>query len=86
MLLKTENGGEIWVEYETGVTEMLLTVYFINELIGYAVGDKLSNECIIIKTTDGRITWKKKNLFTNMNKNKPKWGGWGSDNKNFPST
>jgi photosystem II stability/assembly factor-like uncharacterized protein len=52
-ILKTENGGENWTEYLTGVTEGLESVFFIDENTGWIVGT--SNT--ILKSVDGGRTW-----------------------------
>lgn len=54
VIKKTTDGGSSWVSQSSGgITNPLLSVYFINDSIGYATG------CngIIIKTTNGGTNW-----------------------------
>ena len=51
IILKTTNAGETWQTQNSGLYGDLWSVYFVNENIGYAVGDT------ILKTTNGGTTW-----------------------------
>ena len=48
-LLKTTNGGINWYNQNTGVTDGLLCVQFLNDTVGYITG----NSGTILKTTTG---------------------------------
>ena len=49
-----------WVQQTSGTTENLISVYFINENVGWAVGEN----GIIINTTDGGANWNPQNSNT----------------------
>ena len=49
-----------WVEQNSGTSNRLLTVYFLNTEMGWAAGD----DGTILKTTDGGLTWIAHNLGT----------------------
>lgn len=55
-ILKTIDGGEIWEELNTGITSSIISMYFINDSIGIAVGGQPSVGQII-KTQDGGSSW-----------------------------
>jgi photosystem II stability/assembly factor-like uncharacterized protein len=50
-ILRTEDGGQTWSEVDTSKSE-ITSIYFINNLSGFCVGDN-----IIYKTNDGGQTW-----------------------------
>ncbi|MBK5212379.1 MAG: T9SS type A sorting domain-containing protein [Flavobacteriaceae bacterium] len=50
---KTENGGENWAQFDSGVNEIFLDLAFDGPNNGYAVGDKGK----IIKTANAGQTW-----------------------------
>lgn len=52
-LLKTEDGGENWTTFETGVQEHFFDLVFYGENLGLAVGANGS----MLKTTNGGTTW-----------------------------
>ena len=54
VILRTENGGEIWDNLELKISEKieLKSIQFIDENTGFAVGGS-----VILKTIDGGITW-----------------------------
>ena len=65
IVLKTVNGGSAWVTQNTGITDGLAVIQFINENTGYASGgfaggDKMN--CRLIKTTDGGASWNNVNV------------------------
>ena len=59
---KTTNGGNSWSSYYTGSIHEIHSIYFINNNIGWAVGDNGK----IVKTIDGGVTWVPQLSFTNM--------------------
>ena len=52
-ILKTTDGGETWIQKESGTTENLQKVQFLTPEVGYVIG----NSGILLKTTDGGETW-----------------------------
>ncbi len=74
-VIYTSNGGSLWEKRESGVTNLLLSVYFVSPTTGWCAG-----EGVIIKTTNGGINWQTQlsdpNLYVNsvyfINENK----GW----------
>ena len=52
-ILKTTNGGDSWNEYYLGSFGEINDIFFIDSLMGWAVG----YPTIILKTTDGGSTW-----------------------------
>jgi photosystem II stability/assembly factor-like uncharacterized protein len=40
LILKTVDGGNKWVKQESGVSNVLLSIFFSNKNVGYIVGDK----------------------------------------------
>jgi hypothetical protein len=52
-VLKTTDGGASWFPLNSGATASLNSVYFIDDNVGYAVGDAGT----AIKTTDGGVNW-----------------------------
>jgi len=57
-ILRTTNGGINWFTQQTNWSSGYLSVYFINELTGYAGGGHAINGIgIINKTTNGGINW-----------------------------
>lgn len=67
-IYKTINSGESWQKQNSETTLHLLSVYFINENIGFASGQAMSGcldedcdkGCVFLKTTNGGDTWTKK--------------------------
>jgi photosystem II stability/assembly factor-like uncharacterized protein len=57
-ILKTTDGGTTWSEQSNGVTLGLLSVYFVDENDGYAVGERGE----IYKTINGGIDWTSTNI------------------------
>ena len=53
IFLKSTNGGENWMEYDTGVSEYFFDMAFYNNDIGFAAGANGT----IIKTTNGGEDW-----------------------------
>ena len=51
-VLKTTDGGTTWAAESSGTAKMLYSVYFLNDLTGFAVGGSAA-----VKTTDGGATW-----------------------------
>jgi photosystem II stability/assembly factor-like uncharacterized protein len=39
LILKTVDGGNNWVKQTSGISKVLLSVFFTNDNIGYVVGD-----------------------------------------------
>lgn len=57
-LMKTTNGGLSWTAYSTGYSFHFQEIFFVNENIGFLVGNKnydLNGR--VLKTTDGGVTW-----------------------------
>lgn len=57
-LMKTTNGGLSWTAYSTGYSFHFEEIFFVNESIGFLVGNKnyeLNGR--LLKTTDGGVTW-----------------------------
>ena len=52
-VLKTINGGQNWMELNTGVNLNITNCYFLNQNIGWVVGDNGA----IFKTTNGGNSW-----------------------------
>jgi photosystem II stability/assembly factor-like uncharacterized protein len=50
-ILRTQDGGQTWNKVDTSKLE-IASIYFINNLIGFCVGDN-----VIYKTNDGGQTW-----------------------------
>ncbi len=57
-IFKTTNGGATWVALSSGTdnSSLLWSVYFTNDLTGYAVGRGIGYG-FIIKTVDGGLSW-----------------------------
>lgn len=53
LIIKTVNGGANWVTLNTGVTDQLWGLQFVNSFTGYSAGSTGR----IIKTTDAGATW-----------------------------
>jgi photosystem II stability/assembly factor-like uncharacterized protein len=49
---KSQDGGDTWVEQNSGTDKELNAVYFVNENVGWIAGEN-----IVMKTTDGGETW-----------------------------
>ena len=60
-IFKTIDGGVTWNSQFSGTTHWLSSVFFIDEVNGYIVG----NGGTILKTTDGGITWNNQPSGTN---------------------
>jgi photosystem II stability/assembly factor-like uncharacterized protein len=56
MILKTTNGGTNWSLLNTGTTEAIRSLYFVDANTGYAVGGYTSGG-VILKTTNAGATW-----------------------------
>lgn len=73
MYLSSANGyvaksidlGANWTETYTGINQLLTDIYFINNHLGYAVGDSGG----IVKTTNGGLKWSIQNSGTNKKLN-----------------
>lgn len=50
------DGGATWTDLESGITEDLLSVFFINSTIGLVAGHD-NDTGVIYKTIDGGVTW-----------------------------
>lgn len=62
-IFKTEDGGNTWVQQNSGTERHLYDMFFLNDLHGYVVGnDGVTNEGIILKTVDGGNTWESANF------------------------
>jgi photosystem II stability/assembly factor-like uncharacterized protein len=51
-ILYTSNGGEIWTEQESGTNNTLNSIYFTDEMRGWAVGYG-----VVLSTTNGGVTF-----------------------------
>ncbi len=56
-ILKTIDGGTTWSTPSSGTKDDLLSVFFPNEKLGFAVGGLFNSHGTVIKTTDGGDTW-----------------------------
>jgi photosystem II stability/assembly factor-like uncharacterized protein len=66
-IMKTKDGGASWQTQSTGAYNYLLSVYFPDVNIGYAVGGYDSaaiSKGIILKTIDGGVSWTNQNSGT----------------------
>ncbi len=59
IIVKSTDDGETWINQQVPTSNLLTSVYFVDENIGYATGVKAT----IVKTTDGGNNWY--NLFPN---------------------
>ncbi|XOV93534.1 MAG: hypothetical protein ACFHWX_02255 [Bacteroidota bacterium] len=67
-IYKTINSGDSWQKQNSGTTLHLLSVFFINENIGFASGQAMSDclnddcdkGCVFLTTTNGGEIWTKK--------------------------
>lgn len=60
--LKSEDGGENWEVITTDFTGTLMTLQFVSDTDGFAIGHKWNRETLktditILKTKDGGLTW-----------------------------
>ncbi len=55
-IYNSTDGGINWMPQNSGTTESLRSVYFINSMIGWSVGGQ-NNQAIILKTTNGGQSW-----------------------------
>jgi photosystem II stability/assembly factor-like uncharacterized protein len=62
VMLKTTDAGLTFTQLNTGTTQHLYRVCFVNANTGYAIGDNYT----VIKTTDGGASWSS-NLVTTQN-------------------
>jgi len=60
-IIKTTDGGVTWTSKNSGTSNTLKSIIFVNSTLGYAVGDSGT----ICKTTDGGTTWTHSNITTN---------------------
>ena len=57
-ILTTHNGGRTWAAQNSGTTERLYGVDFVDANVGWAVGEgPYGGSATILKTTDGGATW-----------------------------
>lgn len=61
-ILKTIDGGDNWEKQESGTANHLVNIFFIDSSIGWVVGGG-----IILKTTNGGLTWVEDNPKQNKN-------------------
>lgn len=59
-ILKTTDGGETWLQKNSGTDLNLGQVHFVTSEIGYVISSGF--ESILLKTTDGGETWAPKNI------------------------
>jgi predicted outer membrane repeat protein len=57
MIAKTEDGGVTWTTVGIYDAEMIWDVYFIDEQLGWAVGNEDDDEGIILHSSDGGASW-----------------------------
>ncbi len=60
-IIKTIDSGLNWITQNSNVTNYLLSVFFINDSIGFACGDS-----IVLKTTDGGNNWTSQVIGSNI--------------------
>ncbi|MDD6211088.1 MAG: YCF48-related protein [Bacteroidales bacterium] len=74
-VLKTTDGGINWIEQEFGnINAAFRSVSFVDEKNGYIVGGKYNpdgddRKGVLLKTTDGGLTWKKSVILTESTDN-----------------
>ena len=56
----TTDGGESWIEQETGKEDILEDVFFLNDSVGWTVGEN----GVILHTTNGGNQWKEQDSGT----------------------
>ncbi|PJB55142.1 MAG: hypothetical protein CO098_17870 [Bacteroidetes bacterium CG_4_9_14_3_um_filter_41_19] len=56
-LLKTEDGGNTWIEVYSDPFNYVHQLYFFNEDIGFAVGPRVMYDNMMLRTMDGGTTW-----------------------------
>jgi len=61
LVMKTTNGGDSWVEQNSGVTKDLQKIYFRSQNLGYIA----TVEGSVLKTTDGGSVWTEY-IFSNL--------------------
>lgn len=61
-ILITSNGGVDWSEQDVGINEDLWDIHFIDDKIGWAVGDSGT----VVHTVDGGDTWIKQDMSTEL--------------------
>lgn len=66
-VLKTENGGNSWKILNTNISSLqLFSIHFTDPNTGTAVGGSQIDTSLIIRTTDGGITWIRQNPNTTV--------------------
>lgn len=65
-IFKTEDGGNTWIQQESGTEMHLYNMFFLNDLNGYIVGGEDINEGILLKTMDGGNTWSSINFHVRL--------------------
>ncbi len=68
-ILHTSDGGELWETQTSGVSTHLNAVHFIDNSLGWVVGDKGADEPVILKTTNGGQEWMAQSLGITWNPN-----------------
>lgn len=61
IVLSTLNGGQTWA-YNIIIAKMINSFYFLDNSTGYAVGENIYNQALIMKTHDGGINWNSQNF------------------------
>lgn len=64
-ILKTIDGGQIWIVQSSGTTEHINSIYFTDTLTGYAVGENKT----ALKTANGGTTWTPMTINLNTSTN-----------------
>jgi photosystem II stability/assembly factor-like uncharacterized protein len=87
MIIQTSNGGQTWREQSSGVDNHLFSVFFLDNEIGWAVGENGT----VVLTENGGKSWESVQLnsgfFISDIKFRDKSDGWavGSSRRTFPS-
>ena len=56
-IIKTTDGGNSWTQQYFFSETMIMDMYFVSNSLGFAVGTKVYNQAVLMKTTDSGITW-----------------------------
>jgi len=64
-LLRSEDGGHSWSEVYYDSFNSMDNLYFIDSLTGFAFGSRVMYDNMIVKTTDGGVSWEEVNMCYN---------------------
>ena len=60
IIKKTENGGQTWITLNTGLTETITNIQFVNDTLGYATVGTPYEDNYFLRTYDGGQNWQNK--------------------------